>query len=54
MNVPRHHSSNHFAAVLRQLWREAKRDYQAAGQPFGPTNRALDLWIMYETRTTCN
>ena len=52
--MPPLYSPEYFATVLRQLWRKARRDYTIAGQPFGPSNRALDIWIMYETRTTCN
>jgi hypothetical protein len=44
----------HFGRVLEQMWEEARRDYWASGQPFGRINRALDLWVMYGTRTTRN
>jgi hypothetical protein len=47
-------SSDHVRRILDQLWKEARRDYHASGQPFGSSARALDLWIMYATRTTCN
>jgi hypothetical protein len=47
-------SSDHVKRILEQLWKEARRDYHASGQPFGPTSRALDLWIMHEQRTTVN
>jgi hypothetical protein len=47
-------SSDHVRRILDQLWKEARQDYHASGQPFGSSARALDLWIMYGTRTTCN
>jgi hypothetical protein len=46
--------SKHFAHALRQLWRKARRNYRVAGQPFGRSNRALDIWIMYGQITTSN
>jgi hypothetical protein len=47
-------SPDHFARVLDQLWKEARQDYHAAGAPFGPSGRALDVWILYGQRTTVN
>jgi hypothetical protein len=46
--------SEHVRRILETFWNEARRDYRASGQPFGPSARALDLWIMYGTLTTCN
>jgi hypothetical protein len=54
MEPRRYESPGHLARVLRQLWHEVRLEYEDAGAPFGPSKRALDLWIMYEQRTTCN
>jgi hypothetical protein len=49
---PRFHSTAEFARFTRRCWREARKDYEASGTPFGRSNRAFELWIMYGTRTT--
>ena len=54
MQPRRYESSGHLHRVLRQLWHEMRVDYIDAGQPFGPSKRALKLWIMYGQFTTCN
>jgi hypothetical protein len=54
MDCPLYQSTKHVKAVLRQLWKQARRDYRASGEPFGPSKRALDIWIMYNNQTTCN
>lgn len=41
-------------ALLDACWREAKRAYRKAGQPFGATPRGLELWIEYMQQTTVN
>ena len=45
---------SHFARILRRLCEEARKDYQAAGAPFGPSKRAFELWIHYGQLATCN
>ena len=40
--------------MLQLMWQQARYDYEASGEPFGASGRALDLWIMFGTRTTCN
>lgn len=40
--------------LLEFCWREAREDYRDAGAPFGASQRAFELWIMYEQRTTRN
>jgi hypothetical protein len=54
MDLGHYSSPDKVARLLKQLWREARKDYEAAGSPFGNSKRALDLWIMYGDRTTCN
>ena len=54
MQPRRYKSPSHFARILRRLWKEARKDYQAAGAPFGPSMRAFELWIHYGQFTTCN
>lgn len=40
--------------LLEFCWQETRRDYRAAGDPFGRSQRGLELWIRYEQRTTVN
>jgi len=54
MQSRRYESSGHLHRVLRQLWHEMRVDYIDAGQPFGPSERALKLWIIYGQFTTRN
>jgi hypothetical protein len=54
MNPSRSYDKTHFSRMLQLMGQEARLDYEASGQPFGSSGRALDLWIMYGTRTTCN
>jgi hypothetical protein len=54
MKPTRFHPKNHFSRMLQLMWQEACYDYELSGMPFGSSNRALDLWIMYGTQTTRN
>ena len=54
MRLHHHESRDHLAHVLRQLWFEVRVEYKDAGAPFGPSNRAFELWVMYGQFTTCN
>lgn len=36
------------------IWERAKAEYRAAGEPFGPSARAIELWMTYKDRTTAN
>lgn len=54
MDLGHYSKSDNVVRLLKQLWREARKDYEAAGSPFGTSKRALDLWIMYGERTTIN
>ena len=38
---------------LELKWKQAKRDYAAAGAPFG-NGRGIDLWVEFGRRTTVN
>lgn len=39
---------------LSEAWSRAERQYTRAGSPFGPTVRALEVWIEYGRMTTVN
>lgn len=52
--TPRWTNRHALRRLLDRCWEEAKNDYRAAGAPFGPTDRGLELWIEYEQRTTVN
>jgi hypothetical protein len=54
MKPPRLHPKSHFSRMLQLMWQEARYEYEESGMPFGSSHRALDLWTMYGTRTTCN
>ena len=54
MKPPSLHPKSHFSRILQLMWQQAHYDYEASGEPFGASGRALDLWIMYGTCTTCN
>jgi len=54
MKPPHLYSKSHFSRMLQLMWQQARYDYEESGEPLGPSNRALDLWIMFGTRTTCN
>jgi len=41
-------------ARLHAKWEKAQRGYAAAGQPFGDSLRALEVWIEYGRCTTSN
>ena len=43
-----------FQRLIAQLQRKAKRNYERAGQPFGPTPRGRDLWTLFNQKTTVN
>jgi hypothetical protein len=36
------------------VWNEAKSEYEAAGQPFGLSTRALEIWMTYGRMTNAN
>lgn len=48
------HNPDDLERLIRQCWHEARLDYEAAGAPFGPSQRALELWLFYEACTTVN
>lgn len=39
---------------LRRQWQAACRAYRAAGEPFGPTLRGLELWIEFRRIAAIN
>jgi hypothetical protein len=39
---------------LSEAWSKAERQYSRAGLPFGPSVRALEVWIEYGRTTTVN
>jgi len=54
MQPHRYESREHLARILRQLWHEVRIEYEDAGAPFGSSDRAFELWVMYGQFTTCN
>ncbi|HHP7239274.1 hypothetical protein [Longibacter sp.] len=36
------------------VWKEAQAEYRKAGEPFGSTSRALEVWMTYGRKTTAN
>lgn len=39
---------------LWDVWNDLKAEYNAAGSPFGPSDRGLEVWIEYDVHTTAN
>ena len=39
---------------LTEAWSRAEKQYTQAGAPFGPSVRALEVWIEYGRTTTIN
>jgi hypothetical protein len=46
------------AEALREkmlsVWNDAKDEYEDAGQPFGPSTRAIEVWMTYGRITNAN
>ena len=36
------------------VWNDAKSAYEDAGQPFGPSTRAIEVWMTYGRITSVN
>lgn len=39
---------------MLSVWNDAKAEYEAAGQPFGGSTRALEVWMTYGRITNAN
>ncbi|PEN14951.1 hypothetical protein CRI94_01270 [Longibacter salinarum] len=55
-DADRPHAPN--AESLRQkmlaVWKRAQREYKHAGQPFGSSTRAIEVWMEYGRITNTN
>jgi hypothetical protein len=40
--------------ALHRKWRRAVAAYENAGQPFGASTRAVEVWIEYGRQSTAN
>lgn len=56
-HCPRHPNAPNAEALRKKMitvWNEAKSEYEAAGQPFGTSTRAIEVWMTYGRITNAN